>query len=167
MKEVLKKQCEVFMANREEVKGAFAWEQETMISVATSLLMNSEKTVKSEQLKACKQILKAETGIFSNFRGTVEMAVVSMMAASEYPQAKLERALKYYDALKDKFMGSEYLVLAAALLTDSVSEGYIDTVATRARNIYKMMKEDHPFLTSGEYSVMAAMMAVSERADCK
>ncbi len=167
MKEVLKNQCEVFMENREAVKGAFAWEQENMISVAASVLMSSDKKVDSECLKSCKQILKAETSIFSNFRGTVEMAVVSMMAVSDNPQAKLEKALKYYNVLKNKFMGSEYLVLAAALLTDSVPEGYIDNVATRAKNIYKMMQEDHPFLTSGEDSVMAAMMAVSEKADDK
>ncbi len=167
MKEVLKKQCEAFLANRREVKEAFKWEDDAMVSVATSVLINSDRKTDSEQLKSCKQMLKAETGIFSNFRGTVELAVVAMMAVSENPKAKLEKSLQYYDALKDKFMGSEYLVLAASILAETVSAGRIDRVATRAKSIYKLMKEDHPFLTSGEDSVMAAMMAISDKADDK
>lgn len=167
MRETLKTRCDLFFENRTQVKEAFKWENDSLISVCASMLMNSERRVDSARLKDCKAMLKEQTSVFSNFRGNVEMSVVSMMAMSDNPAAKLARTLDYYKALKEQFSSSEYLVLAAAILSETVAPENIGTVAARAKNIYKLMKEEHPFLTSSEDSVSAVMMAVSDKMDDK
>lgn len=165
MRDSLKTRCDLFFKNRTVVKEAFKWENDSLVSVCASMLMGSERTVDCARLKECKTMLKEQTGVFSNFRGNVEMSVVSMMAMSENPGMKLSRTMEYYKALKEQFSGSEYLVLAAAILADSVEPENIGRVAARAKNIYKLMKEEHPFLTSSEDSVSAVMMAVSDKID--
>lgn len=167
MRETLKTRCDLFFSNRAEVKEAFKWENDSLISVCASMLMQGDRRVDSERLKECKEVLKEQTGIFSNFRGNVEMSVVSMMAMSDNPKGKLARTMEYYKVLKEKFSSSEYLVLAASILSETVEPEQIEAVAARAKVIYKLMKEEHPFLTSSEDSVSAVMMAVSDKMDDK
>ncbi len=165
MKATLQKSCELFTVNRQELKETFKMENDSLISVCASVLTSSGQKVDRAKIKGCRELLKAQTGIFSNFRGAVEMPIVTMLATKEEPAAKLSKSLQFYNILKEKLFGSEYLVLAASILADSVSEDRIGTVATRTKTLYKLMKEDHPFLTSGEDSVFAAMMAVSAKTD--
>lgn len=167
MRETLTNYCNLFFGNREEVKEAFKWENDSLISVCASVFMNHDKQADSVKLKECKALLKEQTGIFSNFRGTAELPVVALMAVAENPAEKLEKSLKYYNALKQYFSGSEYLVLAAAILAEQISEDKIGETAARAKKLYKLMKEEHPFLTSGEDSVFAVLMAISQKTDDK
>ncbi len=165
MRETLKKQCDLFFQSRAEVKEAFKWENDSMISVCASMLASGKRRIDSARLKECKAFLKEQTSVFSNFRGNVEMPVVSMMAMGDNPNAKLNRTLDYYKALKEQFSSSEYLVLSAAILSETVAPENMGAVAARAKNIYGLMKDEHPFLTSGEDSVSAVMMAVSDKKD--
>lgn len=70
-----------------------------------------------------------------------------------------------YAILKKHFSGSEYLALVAAVLTDMVSVSDAEKYAVRGRNIYDLMKKEHPFLTSSENSVFAVLMAFSDKSD--
>lgn len=70
-----------------------------------------------------------------------------------------------YGILKREFYGSEYLVLAASVLADMVSEEGAQQMSRKARNIYNRMKKNHPFITSGEDTVYAVLMAVSDKSD--
>ena len=167
MRESLRSTCEAFFESREKVKEVFKWENDSLLSVCASVLMNGERKVDAAALKACREQLKAKTGVFSNFRQTMEAPFTSMMAVAEYPEEKLNKSLKYYDALKQQFWGSEYLVLAASVLADSVAEWDVEKIASRAKNIYKLMKEEHPFLTSEDDYVSAVMLAMSDKTDDK
>ncbi len=165
MKETLKNRCDLFFENRESVKEAFKYENEALTSVCASILTNTNQIINSNSLKACKEHLQAGTSIFSNFRGAMEMPMVAMMATKNDPAATLTVTLDYYKTLKEQFSGSEYLVMAAAILADTIAAEQIGTVTARAKNLYKLMKEEHPFLTSSEDSVFAALMAISEKKD--
>lgn len=165
MRETLQKTCDLYFESRETVKDVFKWENDSLVSVCASVLLNSGRNVSPAQLKECRQLLKEKTGVFSNFRQTMEAPFASMMAVAEYPEEKLTKSLKYYEALKEHFWGSEYLVLAAAILADGVAEWNVEEKAARAKKLYKMMKEEHPFLTSEEDSVSAVMLAMSDKTD--
>ncbi len=165
MREVLRERCESFFKNREQVKEAFKWENDSLVSVCAAMMTGNERRVDSNRLKECKDILKSQTGVFSNFRGNIEMSMVTMMALSENPATKISNTLKCYEALKEQFSATQYLVLAAAILSETVTPEQSKGVAARAKNIYKVMKEQHPFLTSSEDSVSAVMMAVSDKPD--
>lgn len=165
MRATLESLCNSFVNNRDAVKNVFKWENDLLVAVCGATFMNKGMTVDTAKLQNCKKMLKESTGVFSNFRGNVELPLVSLLAASEQPEQKLEKIKKYYDVLKTQFSGSEYLVLAAAILADMVSEEQAEQLAQRAKTIYNKMKKDHPFLTSAEDSVYAVLMAVSEKDD--
>ena len=84
-----------------------------------------------------------------------------MLAADSDPEGKLQKGLHVYGALKEHFFASEYLSAASMMIADVVRKDQYEAAAKRTRQIYDLMKREHPFLTSGEDSVFAAMLAMS------
>lgn len=161
----LENKCKSFIANRDMIKSTFAWESSYVYPICASIFTEKNIMATGDVLKQCRTLLRSRTGVLSNFRGTVEQAAVAMLATSSHPQAKLENALKVYAALKGHFFSSSYLVLAALVIADLAESTQYGEIADRTRRIYEMMKEKHPFLTSGEDSVFAALMALSSLSD--
>ncbi len=165
MRTTLEQLCNNFISNRDAVKRIFKWENERLVAASAISLLNRGILADAAKLEECKKLLKENTGVFSNFRGNVEVPMVAQLVIADVPADKMKKTLKVYDILKQEFHGSEYLVLAAAVLSDMVSEEQAAKMAEKARVIYNKMKKDHPFLTSGEDSVYAVLMAVSEKSD--
>ncbi len=165
MRTTLEQLCNNFISNRDAVKSIFKWENERLVAASAISLLNRGILADAAKLEECKKLLKENTGVFSNFRGNVEVPMVAQLVIADVPADKMKKTLKVYDILKQEFHGSEYLVLAAAVLSDMVSEEQAAKMAEKARVIYNKMKKDHPFLTSGEDSVYAVLMAVSEKSD--
>ena len=91
--------------------------------------------------------------------------IVAMLAANENPQLLMERGLKVHDLLKEEFMSSVYLPIAAMIIAQYADEARYAELAQRTRRIYKQMRADHPFLTSGEDSTFCALMALLDKPD--
>lgn len=154
--------CEQFILNRDLIRQNEKWCSTYLPPVCAHLFCAQGKTVDTERLKTCHDLLKERTGIFSNFRSTMETAFVCMLALEEDPEAVLEKTLTAYELLKREFFSSQYLSLAAYMLKD---EADLAGVVARGRRIYEAMRKEHPFLTSSEDSVFAAMLARSEKSD--
>ena len=154
--------CEQFIRNRDLIRQNEKWCSTYLPPVCAHLFCAQGKVVDAERLKTCHDLLKERTGFFSNFRGTMETAFVCMLALEEDPGAALEKTLAAYELLKKEFFTSQYLSLAAYLLKD---EDDLAGVVARGRRIYEAMRKEHPFLTSSEDSVFAAMLARSEKDD--
>lgn len=165
MRESLHQLCDNFIANRDTVNSVFKWENDLLVAAGSTTFLNRGAVADSDKLEQCKKLLKENVSVFSNFRGNVELPLVCLLAVAECPEEKLKKTKEYYEVLKQEFFGSEYLVLAAAVLADMVSGEQVVRMAEKSRNIYNKMKKDHPFLTSSEDSVYAVLMAVSERSD--
>ena len=165
MREALQQRCDLFIENRDTLKRVFKMENSQMYPVAANILTGRQIPITEETLRDCRDLLKDKVGAFSNFRGTVRMAVIAMLAASLEPEDKLRTMLDHYDLLKKHFHGSEYLALAALLLTNTHSAHPMTEIVARGRDIYDKMKREHPFLTGGEDSVFAVLMAFSDKED--
>lgn len=165
MKESLLTLCELFMRNRETVKRAFPWDDHYIYPVCAQVFTDKRVEADEEKLRECNSLLKENTGLFSNFRGTAKAVTVSMLALSPDPGERLNRALEVYGALKEHFFTSQYLPVASMIITDTAEPWDYEKIAVRTRRIYDLMKSEHPFLTSGEDSVFAALLAMSERTD--
>ena len=157
--------CGSFIENRDVVKSALPWESQYLYPVCAAVFTDKRRTAEPDRLESCKRLLKAQTGVFSNFRSTAKLAMIAMMAVDGEPERKLTQALQVYDALKGHFWSSPYLPVASMILSDMVEPGQYGEIAARTRRIYELMKNEHPFLTSGEDSVFAAMLALSDRTD--
>ena len=163
MRDALNKQCEMFIHNRDEIKSYFRWESAEIVAVCASEICADNLQVEMEKLLECKNILDKGTGLFSNFRGTVKLPVISMLAKDKEPSDKMDKITEIHSILKLKFSDSQYLTLLAAKLSDMISVDDAEECAIRGKEIYNLMKKEHPFLTSREDNVFAVLLAFSEK----
>ena len=52
---------------------------------AANLFCARGKAADADELRRCNELLKRQTGLFSNFRGTARLVVVTMLAADDAP----------------------------------------------------------------------------------
>ena len=165
MKANLQALCDQFISNRDIIKSAFRWDSHYLFPVCANLFCARGETASEKLLAECRDLIKASTGVFSAFRGNIRMPVACMLARSSSPQAQLEQALKNYKALKGSFWSSDYLALAAFMITELGGDARIDQIVTRGRGLYDRMRKEHPFLTASEDSIFAVLLAFSDRSD--
>ncbi len=113
----------------------------------------------TERLQAAKKLLRSRAGIFSNFRGSDELLVRCKMALADDPARYFDRLEQEYGKIKTFFSG-EQTVLAAMILAEQSASGGL---AEKTKQIYREMKEAHPWLTSENDLPFAALMAASGR----
>ena len=157
--------CNSFIANRDTIKSTYVWDSSYMYPVAAAIFTGANVQAEETRLKESESVLKENTGIFSNFRGTLKLPMVSLLAVSGKPEEKMQNALEVYRLLKEFFWNSTYLPVASMVIADLVAPQEYSTIAARTRHIYELMKNEHPFLTSSEDSVFAALLALSELTD--
>lgn len=165
MRSSLNALCNDFISGRDLIKSAFGWESSYMYPISAAIFTEKRQQPDIGRMKDCERLLKRSTGIFSNFRGTLKLPMVSMLAVSLDPEEKLRRALQVYGLLKEHFWGSPYLPVASMVIADLVSPERFGEMAAHTRHIYELMKGQHPFLTFSEDSVFAALLALSDMAD--
>ena len=150
--------------NRDLLKKQFRWESDYLYPVCANIFLTEGASPDSERLADCNRMIKESVGIFSNFRGNVRLPLICSLACDQDPQARWERAQGFYQIFKEHFFRSEFLALGAAMLAGS-SKIDAETLASRARILYKRMKKEHPLLTGWEDSVSALLLAQSTRDD--
>lgn len=165
MRESLQTICRRFLANRQLIRQVMKAESGYIYPVCANVFCAAGRDASAEQLLACKKLLKEKTGVFSNFRGNLRAPVVCMLAAGTHPEVRMDRALENYKMLRGRFRASQYLALAAFLLTDLGAAGSHPEAIDRSRVIYNLMKARHPLLTASEDSVFAVFLAFSEKSD--
>ena len=131
-----------------------------MVLACAGIFLAAGVTPDMNRLAECKKLLKSKAGIFSNFRGSDELLVRCKMALSANPELYFENLVREYQRIKTFFSG-EQTVLAATILAEQGSS--VEDLAEKTKQIYKDMKEAHPWLTSENDLPFAALMAVSGR----
>ena len=165
MKESPRELVARFIETRDAIRAVFRMESEYMYPACAQIYLAADRPVEAEHLEKCKALVKSTTGIFSNFRGNIKLPLLCMLAAGDEPEERWERTQRTYACLKDALSSSEYLALAAALLSDTVREDGMPALAARGSDLYQCMKKEHPFLTGREDSVFALFLAQSPRSD--
>lgn len=165
MKEQTRRNCERLIENRDRIKSVFSWDSRLLHLTCASIFTAKGRTVDESVLEDCKNLLKQEVGVFSNFRGAARSPISAMLATSADPKQALENGLLAYQLLKKDFRTSSYLPLAAMILAQMAPPSRYEGIASRTRALYDRMKREHPFLTSGEDSTFCALMALSEKTD--
>lgn len=165
MKDTIRSNCEQLIRCRDQVKHVFPWDGGLIHMACAGIYVMKDKNVDEEVLEQSKRLIKEKLGIFSNFRGTARSPIAAMLAVSGNPERALDNGIAVYELLKKEFWGSAYLPLAAMVIAQMVESSDYEKVAGRTRKIYGRMKQEHPFLTSGEDSALCAMLALSDRPD--
>ena len=162
MKPELEKLCKDFISNRDSVKEAFRWENDALHAVCANIFCARAETADTERLKACRKIIRDNTGFLSKFRSKKVRSILAAMLFLEHrPEDRMTQANEYFHLLKRQFKGTEYLVLTAFLLADLADQALTEEAIFRGKEIYARMNRHHRILTNKTDSVFAMLMAFS------
>ena len=128
-----------------------------MLLACAGIYLAAGREPDPDRIRECKKLLKSKAGLFSNFRGSDELLVRCKMALAPDPERYFESVESAYQRIKTFFSG-EQTVLAAMILAE---QGGSEDLAEKTKQIYKEMKNAHPWLTSENDLPFAALMAVS------
>ena len=159
----LREKCELLAANKEVFEKNFKLEGAYIHLMCSSLFTAKGKMADADRVKECVEIIEKNTGILSDFRGYVKMALASMMAMEADAEVFLHQVMEVYDLLKvnHKF-AAEYVVIAAASICNMHGYTRKEEIVAKTEEIYRNMKNEHPFLTSSEDCAYAAMLAAAD-----
>ena len=166
MRAALQTLCEQFIFNRDEIKQAAKWNSTYMYPVCAHLYCAAGKQANQEKLLQIREMIRQQTGVFSQFRGNIQLPLMCLLAMEEDPADKLRRVLGIYQLLRKDFMASDFLVLGAFLL--SGKEDSLESIlqkVSRGNALYRRIRKLHPFLTGSEDSVFALLLTLSPKDD--
>lgn len=159
----LKRKCELFVRNRDAMHQAFRWDSGSMMLAGSSFFVGEDREVDMDEIKACEEILKRKSGLFSSYRGNVKMPLLCKMAVAEDAERYFEDVDSIVQQIKSlKWIEADYKVLAAMTLRDHLDMEDVPRAVEKMVTLYQGMKEQHPWLTSGEDVPFAAILAVSD-----
>ena len=166
MKAELETLCTEYISNRDAVQKAFRWDNNAVYPVCANIFCACGQKAETDRLKACRKVIRKNTGLFSKFRGRKTRSfLASMLALGETAEDRMALANKYYRLLHRKFKGTEYLVLASFLLTDLADQNLTEEKVVRGKELFRRMNKKHRILTNNMDSVFAMMLAFSGKTD--
>lgn len=166
MRAALQQLCEQFIRNRDEIKKAAKLNSAYMYPACAHLFCARGQQAQQEKLLYCRDLIKQQTSVFSQFRGNIHLPLICLLAMEENPEDKLRRVLGIYQLLRKEFPASDFLVLGAFLITDENSSlDQITQKVQRSKTLYQRIRKNHPFLTSSEDSVFALLLTASQKDD--
>ncbi|MBQ9902859.1 MAG: DUF4003 family protein [Clostridia bacterium] len=165
MEERITALCQRFMENGKTVKKVFWSESSEMVPIASNALTAQGVTADEARLKECIKIVRKNAGSLSFLNGLVAAPFAVSLSMKDDPEASFEKVERLYSVIKKQFGRSDFSALLAIQLSDFVSEESMESVVGRGRELYRLMKEKHPFLTSENDSVLAGFLALSEKSN--
>ena len=152
----------LLIENRDIIRNIFKMSGEEMLLAGSSFYVGIGHTANEEAIRDCEKILKENTGIFSDFRGNARIPLICKMAIAENPKQYFLMIEKIVDQMKHlKWINAQYKILAAMTIYDYGDMDNISDIIDKMTELFKRMKEKHPWLTSDEDISFAAMLAIS------
>ena len=152
--------CQALVENYRILASGNKLEFTEMILSCAGIYLAAGVAPDMDRIKECKKLLKSRAGIFSNFRGSDELLVRCKMALSPDPELYFNALEREYQSIKTFFSGEQTVLAAMILAEQGASAG---DLSEKTKQIYKEMKEAHPWLTSENDLPFAALMAASGR----
>ncbi len=152
-----------FEANFHAAKSSYVLNTSLEASACAAAFIGRNFVVSTEQLKNAKKIVRSNTGLFSTLgRGNASQVIAASVCMSEDPQAAIESICSIHRALDAKFFNSDYLVLAANMIYNNSAPQDYSRMVSRTREIYKLIRHDHPMITGREDLSNCVLMALSD-----
>ena len=162
MEQELLEMCDLLIANQSSLNSYFKLE-ETMNMAGSVLLTNRHEAADRDRLMECNDIIKESEGLLSVYRGFMRIPMIVKMSLNEDPKFYFQTVRVLKESLDDdKFIKSEYSVIAAMLIADKIKPELFKDYIRKTKMIYQKMKDEHSILTSSNDIVFAALLAVSD-----
>ena len=160
MNKELKNISDCFLENLNLLRKEFKFESESSYLAGGLLYAQNNKSIDVKHIKECYNILKKNTGVFSDYR-TIGLHLILEMSLAKNPTQYFENIKYVYETInKSDFFGSYYKLIASLLICDNNREKDIENIISRYQYMHNKMKETHPLLTSEDdipFNVLLAM----------
>ena len=162
MRDSLKNKCDLFADNYTKIYESFKWNYTASIRLGALLYTMEDRTADTVEIRLCKDLIKENTGVFSQFRDITNFMTAVMLSLQPEPEGLLKNALEIYHSMKKEgFHSSSYLVLAALTIAKQADPAEFDRIIAAAKSFYDAMKEKHPIITSSDDYGFASLLAMS------
>jgi hypothetical protein len=162
MTQSLQELCELQIENEKVIRGASFLEDSDVIKVGALFYTTGKTVADAEKIRACKEILKRKTGLFSNFRGFLQFAIQVKMSVAPDPEEYLDAVLEiYHKIVEGRILPGEILAMAAMTIYDQLNGRDADSVIATVREVYARIKQRHKFLTDENDLSYIALMVLS------
>lgn len=163
MKLDLKNKIDIFVDNTRIMEKGFKWDFKLSQALAALLYTNEAKAIDIDRIKRAKNIIKENTGMFSQFKGNSNLIISTYLSLSPDPKQLFQDTLKTYQRMKEEgFHSSDYLAIAAFNIA-SQSESYnYEACVTRSKMFYDGIKSNHKFLTGQDDYIYSTMLGLTD-----
>jgi hypothetical protein len=165
MEKLVREKLDMLVDLFEQVSVKYKWEQSLTNHFTALTYTINKKDFDKEKIEILREHMKKTTGIFSYYRGTSKILLSSLLACQyDNPEQEFNKMLDYDKRMKDAgFKNSMYLPIANYALLATCTEECVSTRINKAIEIYKEMKKNHPWLTSGDDYPLAILLADSDK----
>ncbi len=148
-------------ANIDTIRSVFKTEYLNMQILGAFICTAQNRTADAERLRECRKIMKSKHGIFSDFRGHLQLPLVVKMSLDRDPEGYLDGLTETYRTLSKGYkLGHESRLMAALLLYDNAEAADLAQLCGRTRELYDLIRKNHPFLTDQSDMPFAALIAL-------
>lgn len=164
MKDNLRNKCDLFADNYSELGKSFKWNDTINNRLGALLYSLENRIVDTDAINRCRKIIKENTGVFSQFKDTINFMISVLLSLQAEPEAILKGSIGVYDGMKKEgFHSSPYLVLSAVQIALQADPYNYQRITIASKNFYDAMKEEHRFLTSSDDYGFATLLAMSNK----
>ena len=148
-------------ANIDTIRSVFKMEYLNMQILGAFICTAQNRSADAEKLRECRKIMKSRHGVFSDFRGHLQLPLVVKMSLERDPEGYLEGLGTTYRTLSQGFvLGHESRLMAALLLYENAEPAGLPALCERTRELYALIRKNHPFLTDQTDMPFAALIAL-------
>ena len=164
MTDAVRERCELLSKNRTAIRTGFLLEKELMSVAAGLIFTTAGKEADIAVMKSCRKTLNKNARLLSNLRDIVELALLSKMALAPSPEKYLDDFLAVYKKVQQgKLLENDFMVLSSILILDLQLQDECDEIISKANELTKRMKKDHPLLTSTDDASFIMFLAISNK----
>lgn len=141
---------------------AFKWEQGLYHHFIALVAMQKNRSIDVERIKQAQQVIKNETGVFSEMRAHNYILSALISLESNTVESVFHEIQRCEGVLKAAgFKNSQNLIFASFALYRCSEHADIVELSQKAFRLYKEMQTNHPWLTNTDDYSMSIMIAYS------
>lgn len=164
MNGIIKRKADSFTSNFMNAQQHCRWGGNTYAATMACILIGEDKALTAEDFRNAQMIIKENAGVFSLMRsGYAKEIVCAAVAASSDQQHAAEEIKRIHQMLKAGFPDSSKLMVAATLIYLCSDPLRYETVVTKATEIYRGMKNNHPLLLWGANVSNYVLLAMANK----
>lgn len=150
------------VANDEAMRKAGKLSIQEIQCLGSLLYTARGRVVDPARMKWCRDILHKKEGMFSDFRGTLELVVLTKMSLADDPEHYLDGLVGVHEqVVAGKKVRLVQHALAAMVIHDLCPAGQVGQVVEETKRLYEAVREAHPFITDSSDMAFIALMVMS------